>query len=384
MSPRPVSPLEDDRSAKRSKIKTSPPPPLPTVMIPEKVAEIVPDGDTILVLSVRSDAAATSIGLRVSSHALSLASSVFKGEFAKLEASRSQSQEETDIPDLVLTLPCDDMPAMLLLCNILQLQNDKLPARILPSLLLRLGALAGKYECVMAAGRATSQWFDSLYSAEEPGNIWDIVEAAYLWDEAIFFARFTSIWVRRQSLTSKSMAPATTLETQKLAWVLAERLSVVQVLIRKEIDKLVETCALTFSEDATHYIDYAPGLSPTASETKSGRPPTPCIVDSEGAKEYLGALRNARIWPSTCWTKSKEGQAIDTKVGELMEKIKLFKEPPYDDTNRCDGCAYVKIQFTEEPEHVQQAYGKRLWGLCLDCYKAGGINPGECRYQHSK
>jgi hypothetical protein len=26
----------------------------------------------------------------------------------------------------------------------------------------------------------------------------------------------------------------------------------------------------------------------------------------------------------------------------------------------------------------------RLWGLCLDCFKAGGVNPAECRYEHQK
>lgn len=26
----------------------------------------------------------------------------------------------------------------------------------------------------------------------------------------------------------------------------------------------------------------------------------------------------------------------------------------------------------------------RLWGLCLDCYKAGGTFQGECRYDHYK
>jgi len=67
-----------------------------------------------------------------------------------------------------------------------------------------------------------------------------------------------------------------------------------------------------------------------------------------------------------------------------VEKIKVFREPPYDDCDRCAGCFYVKENFTEELERVQEKHAKRLWGQCLDCYKAGGTEQGECRYQHAK
>lgn len=33
---------------------------------------------------------------------------------------------------------------------------------------------------------------------------------------------------------------------------------------------------------------------------------------------------------------------------------------------------------------VKQMHQERLWGLCLDCYKNGGLYEGECRYEHSK
>ncbi|KAK3050839.1 hypothetical protein LTR09_007916 [Extremus antarcticus] len=377
MSPRAASPLKDDRSTKRSKTAT----PTPQDMLPDKIAEIVSGGDGILVLNGMAAAPATSIGLRVSTHALSLASPVFGDEIARHKPPQPNADATTS--ETIISLPGEDADAMLLLCHILHLQNDKLPTRIAPSLLLRLGALARKYECVVAAGRATVYWFDNLYFADDPGNIWEIIEAAYLWDEAIFFARFTSMWVLRQLMNSKGIAAATTIETQKLAWVLSERLGTVQSDVRNEIDNLIETCAFTFSKGASHYIDYAAGLSPTTSETPSGKS-THCVVDAEGAKDYLGAIRDAGIWPSTCWSWFDEGADKHITVGELVEKIKVFREPPYDDCDRCAGCFYVKENFTEELERVQEKHAKRLWGQCLDCYKAGGTEQGECRYQHAK
>jgi hypothetical protein len=167
-----------------------------------------------------------SIGLRVSSHALSLASPVFKAKFAN-QTQHDEANSGAEVTHTVLSLPEEDGDAMYLLCNILHLRNDKLPARLPPNLLHRLGTLAQKYECVIAAGRATVQWFDTLYFSTDPGNLWEIIEAAYMWNDAIFFARFTSMWMLKQTMFLKFIATATTAETQRLAVILAERVSVV-------------------------------------------------------------------------------------------------------------------------------------------------------------
>ena len=154
--------------------------------------------------------------------------------------------------------------------------------------------------------------------------------------------------------------------------------------LRTDIDTLVDHCAISFSEEALHYIDYPPGLSPSASETPSGKSPSRCVVDREGAREYLGALRDDQIWPSTCWGKSTDGNGGDDTVGNLVDKIKAFRVPVYDDADRCTGCVYVKERFTEELERIKESHAKRLWGLCLDCYKTGGVDPASCRYEHLK
>lgn len=53
----------------------------------------------------------------------------------------------------------EDGDAMILLCNILHLQNNKLPARISPELLYKLAVLAEKYHCAVAIGRTTVTQF---------------------------------------------------------------------------------------------------------------------------------------------------------------------------------------------------------------------------------
>lgn len=53
----------------------------------------------------------------------------------------------------------DDGDGMILLCNILHLQNNKLPARISSELLYKLAVLAEKYHCTVAIGRTTVMQF---------------------------------------------------------------------------------------------------------------------------------------------------------------------------------------------------------------------------------
>ena len=157
-----------------------------------------------------------------------------------------------------------------------------------------------------------------------------------------------------------------------------------QTLLRNDLDTLADAAAFAFSKENQHYIDWAPGLEPEPGETPSGRAPSTCHVDSEGAKEYLGALRDAQIWPSTVWDKPKGPTGIGFTIGDVVEKLKFFREPEYDNVDRCEFCEDVKIKFTEQLDTTKEEHEKRLWGLCLDCYKAGGINPAECRYEHAK
>lgn len=119
-------------------------------------------------------------------------------------------------------------------------------------------------------------------------------------------------------------------------------------------------------------------MSPDATETPSGQLPVECQVDFEGAASYLGALRDARVWPSTTWEKP------NGTISDVVEKLRYFREPEYNDADKCECCEGIKIKFTEHLDTLKDIQKDRLWGLCLDCYKAGGVNDGECRYEHAK
>ena len=131
-------------------------------------------------------------------------------------ATQSKNADE-ETPSKAIAVAEDDGDAMLILCNILHLRNDKLPIRMTPDLLFKMAVLCGKYQCAVAAGRATVQWFDRLYSSKEECDSWKVIEAAFLLDEAVFFARFTSRWVLSQPINQRRFPVPSSVDTQKLA-----------------------------------------------------------------------------------------------------------------------------------------------------------------------
>ena len=123
----------------------------------------------------------------MSSHSLSQASAVFEPLCASAKQAKPADSNDAEV---VITLNDDDGDNIHTLANIIHLRNDRLPTRVRSSALSKLAAVAKKYECVTAVGRAAVQWFDHLYASATPDNTWEIVEAAYLLDEPLFFARF--------------------------------------------------------------------------------------------------------------------------------------------------------------------------------------------------
>jgi len=154
--------------------------------------------------------------------------------------------------------------------------------------------------------------------------------------------------------------------------------------LRNDLDTIVNACSMAFSKRTNkHYIDWAPGMKPDVDATTGHYPPE-CQVDTDAAMQYLGALRDAQIWPSTVWEQRvTPGRAGET-IGGLVDKLENFREGGYDDADKCEFCNDIKIKFTEQLDITKQEQKERLWGLCLDCFNAGGLNVGECRFDHAK
>ena len=118
-------------------------------------------------------------------------------------------------------------------------------------------------------------------------------------------------------------------------------------------------------------------MSPEPEGSDDRQTPGLCHVDSEAAKVYLGALGDAEIFPSARWEET-------STIGDIVAKVGAFVAPDYDDSDKCDFCDEVKVNFTGRLAALKKEHEKRLWGMCLDCYKAGGSNAEECRYEHAK
>jgi len=347
--------------------------------IPESVVDVVTGGDTLLVLSGIAGAN-QKIALRVSSHVLRMTSTVF----SELLAVHSS--------DNALTLLAADGDAMFLLCNILHLRNDALPPRLPPELLYKFAMLVEKYKCAVAVGRATLQWFDKLYNSQTPCDTFKVVQAAYLLDEPTYFARFTERWVLSERIDScinlqgldEAMRKLAGKSQYRLSQIPhhTDKLSVVDLsnarksfvaAIRAEIDLMVDPCSLVFQPSAEHHIDWPAHLEPD--EDEDGNTPGLCWVDRQAAIDFLGELRQQHIWPSTVWP---------VTLGALVNAIKTFNVPKYDDADKCEFCEDCKGKFALSVSVVKSLYINRLWGMCLDCFKAGGFDAGECRFEHSK
>ena len=162
---------------------------------------------------------------------------------------------------------------------------------------------------------------------------------------------------------------------------LSTRHTAAEILLRMDLDKLVDKCAYSFSSEGKHFIDYPPGSNPDE-DPSTGRKPPECRVDGDGGFVYLGALRDAQIWPSTEWVGA---ETTGGRIGDVVDALVHFREPEYDDCDKCVCCNEIKTEFIDAVERLRQVHKERLWGLCLDCYKAGGINDDEeCRFEHAK
>ena len=130
---------------------------------------------------------------------------------------KGDDDSSTAAPITIVPVPTDDPDSMFILCNLLHLRNDNLPKTMFPERLYNLAYLAHKYQCVVAAGRAAAEWFDRLHTSRNPGDMWKIIEAAFLFDDPLFFARFTSRWILEQPMANKRLPLPSCVETQKLA-----------------------------------------------------------------------------------------------------------------------------------------------------------------------
>ncbi|KAM3421047.1 hypothetical protein BST61_g1465 [Cercospora zeina] len=427
---------DDERAAKRQKkmpdlqLNTA-----TTQQAPGMIVDICSDGDTVLIVQGIAGVS-QSVGIRVSSRAITTASPVFRRILAPSSSlappTPSPGTEEQREPRQI-HLANDDGDALFLLLNILHLRNDALPTRIQPDLLLRFVATCARYECIVAAGRAASQWLDYIYTKLTKGNkavarnnntigvatpasaappttpfsatppptdtqtLFNLIEATLILNDALFFTRFTNHFILTQPpLTTPTTLPLTSPTQQHLFTTLKTRQTQSLHDLRLDFDLLIEPLAESLSDDNKHYTDCAPGEDPFLQQQQqpSGGPTlqpsyTICIIDASSSTTLLSSLRDANLWPATRWPhliNPTDPQAPKSQTGNAVLALEKFRVPDVDAADACYWCSHVEDRFATALGLVRMMHKDRMWGLCLDCYKAaGGMNTaGECRVEHYK
>jgi hypothetical protein len=341
-----------------------------------------------------------STGLRCSSFALSMASSVFKDALAApvvqpppatdSSATSSTSAASSTSTGRLIPLPEDDGDALLLILYILHFRHQNLPAYIQPDALIRIGVLANKYRCTHAISRATTQWFDRIFtgldSSTNATNAAEttllMIQAAFILDEATYFARFTGRYVRTTPKSAVTISEELPAGVKRIKTALQQRQAESFAALRLDLDLLLEPCAVALGRESHHNIDGPPNMEMDPEElplTSDGEPgkPVVCAVDSQAAPLYLGALRDAGLWPPAAWGART--------VGQLITAVERFREPEYDDCDKCEFCLPLVESFEQKLTLVKKLHGERLWGICLDCFSAtAGVDKAECRFAHVK
>ncbi|EGP89751.1 uncharacterized protein MYCGRDRAFT_90453 [Zymoseptoria tritici IPO323] len=336
--------------------------------------DVCGEGDIVLMVDTVGGST-TPIGIRVSSQVLSITSPVFKRMFQTSNEATGGVNGTACRSDnaKVVRLPDDDGDTIFLLMNVLHLRNDSLPARIESNALSHFAAMVTKYDCVNAAGRAASTWFDHIYAKCSNPPLFQMVEAAYLLNDAVWFARFTSRFVLNERLGQEASKLASHPERYDLANAVLARQRQAKADLKCDLDLLVEPCAEALASNTQHLMGCAPDDDKTDFDVEQR--PEGCYVDKEGGTECLVNLRDDNLWPSTRWS-----NILRTTVDAIAVHI-----PP--DLNRIDECYFcidVEEKFAAALQLVRAMHKDRLWGLCLDCYKHNGLYIGECRYDHFK
>ncbi len=124
---------------------------------------------------------------RVSSKVLSLASPVFKAMFTSGFKESIISTVTANNPSII-SLPDDDPRAMMYLCQIIHLQQDKLVEAISREMMESLGLLCDKYQCTSAVSNFAEWWLGKLSKGLYAVELSRLLQAAYLLDAPTAFS----------------------------------------------------------------------------------------------------------------------------------------------------------------------------------------------------
>ncbi|KAI4128276.1 MAG: hypothetical protein LQ347_004248 [Umbilicaria vellea] len=145
-----------------------------------------PRGHVILVVGVTP----LQQGIQVSSHVLSLASTVFKVMFGP---HFQEGQRIKAIPEdkVTIPLPDDDPEAASLACRILHNKIDNTLENPNLKLVAKLAIFGDKYDCVQSLRPSTQRWIQNLQSGISCAGYEDLLALSYQLDDPELFQKLT-------------------------------------------------------------------------------------------------------------------------------------------------------------------------------------------------
>jgi hypothetical protein len=150
---------------------------------PDRVTDISPDGDVVLVIGVEN------LRLRVHSQCLRSASKPFSAMFSPYwsEGQRLSKDSPTEV-----SLLADDPGAMWTICCIIHHRNDLVPEHLAAEEILQIAIEVDKYDLKTALKYASVEWLKPRVNAErvEMGHL---LAAAFLFDNTDAFIAHTLV-----------------------------------------------------------------------------------------------------------------------------------------------------------------------------------------------
>ncbi|PVH92247.1 hypothetical protein DM02DRAFT_701032 [Periconia macrospinosa] len=148
---------------------------------PDRVADISPDGDVILIVG------AENVRLRVHSQCLRSASKTFSVMFGShwSEGQRLSKGSPTEVP-----LPEDDADAMRTICYIVHHRNDLVSQHLTAKEVLQIAIGVDKYDLKIALKYASVEWLKPQVNAERE-EMGHLLAAAFLFDNTDAFMAHT-------------------------------------------------------------------------------------------------------------------------------------------------------------------------------------------------
>ena len=154
-----------------------------------------PSGDVILVVGERIAHDAT-LRIQVSSHVLSLVSTVFKAMFSSRYHEGAMLNAAAGQP-VTISLPEDRPEAVSLACRMFHYQLDDDVESPTYKLLDKFAMFCDKYDCAYAAQPSIRFWIQPFYNCGGVTGFHDLLVVSYMLDNPIFFGRVTQDLVSR-------------------------------------------------------------------------------------------------------------------------------------------------------------------------------------------